>query len=92
MKQTYAPGELTLHYGRAGWGVLQIVLPVWFVWMLELAVQTSEIRDTTYTFVVWSADPILTYHLLMYMLFIVSWVTGIWIITSAVQIRNTKDE
>jgi len=64
-------------------GFLTIVSPLWFVWVLELLITTSELTDSTLTFFVWAVPPLATYHLLMYLLFLINWSVGVWLIATA---------
>jgi len=64
-------------------GFLLIVSPLWFVWILELLVQTSELTDATLTFFIYQIPPLATYHGLMYLLFAVCWIAGTYLIATA---------
>lgn len=64
-------------------GFLLIVAPLWFVWVLELLVQTSELTDATLTFFVYQIPPLATYHGLMYLLFSVCWIAGAYFIATS---------
>jgi len=64
-------------------GFLTIVSPLWFVWVLELLITTSELTDSTLTFFIWQIPPLATYHLLMYLLFLINWSVGTWLIATA---------
>jgi hypothetical protein len=77
-----------------GLGLLLILVPVFYVWHLELLVSTSELTDTTLTFIVFRVPPLAVYHLLMYAMFILNWLAGAWLIATAfsrsLEQTNTK--
>jgi hypothetical protein len=50
---------------------------------LELLITTSELTDSGLVFFVWSIPPLATYHALMYLLFVVNWGVGVWLIATA---------
>lgn len=64
-------------------GFLTIVSPLFFVWILELLITTSELTDSGLVFFIWSIPPLATYHGLMYLLFVVNWGVGVWLIATA---------
>jgi biotin operon repressor len=64
-------------------GFLTVLSPQWFIWVLELLVNTRELTDTSLVFFIWSIPPLATYHALMYLLFIVNWSVGTWLIATA---------
>jgi hypothetical protein len=53
------------------------------VWHLELLVSTSELTDSTLTFIVYKVPPLAVYHGLMYLTFIVNWGVGGWLVATA---------
>jgi len=66
-----------------GLGFLTIVSPLWYVWVLELLITTGELTDSTLTFFVWQVPPLASYHSMMYLLFLVNWTVGTWLIATA---------
>jgi hypothetical protein len=64
-------------------GFLLVVSPLWFVWVLELLVTTTDLSEPVLTFLVWKIPSLATYHLLMYLLFAVNWTVGVWLIATA---------
>lgn len=70
-------------------GALLLLAPVWFVWQLELLVQTDDLREPELTFFVWEISSLAVYHGLMYLLFIVTWIAGTWVIYTAGRASET---
>lgn len=70
-------------YARAAIGFLLIVSCLWFVWILELLITTSELTDTRLVFFVWNISPLAAYHLLMYVLFLANWIAGSYLLATS---------
>lgn len=68
---------------RVGIGLVTIIVPICFVWMLELLITTAELTDTILTFFIYPVPALAVYHGVMYALFISNWLVGAWIIATA---------
>lgn len=54
-------------------GLVLAVLPVFFVWHLEVTVTTGEINDGVLSNGFVELEPLVVYHVLMYALFAICW-------------------
>jgi hypothetical protein len=64
-------------------GFLLITSPLFFVWVLEILITTVDLREPVLTFFIWDISSLATYHALMYLLFVVNWGVGTWLIATA---------
>jgi hypothetical protein len=65
--------------------LLLAVSPVVFVWHMELVVKTDEIKDGSLSNGFIEPNPLLVYHFLMYVMFLVCWLSAYLLI------RDTDD-
>lgn len=56
--------------------ILLSISPVIFVWNMELAVEAEEITDMYYIFYIWEIRPLVVYHMSMYLMFLVCWLSA----------------